>query len=138
MLDNSPLPDSEGAVDSQFIQQQPVGQPSADEAILESGTDTGDGAALLQDEVVVSMTDEGFTPTAVSLPVGGTVMFVNNGQGLHWPASDVHPTHEILPDFDAKRGLTTGERYSYTFTEPGNWRFHDHLHPSFTGTINIE
>lgn len=89
-------------------------------------------------EVTVSMTDTGFEPSTVTIPVGTTVVFVNNGQALHWPASDVHPTHEILPGFDAKRGLATGDTYSYTFQKKGSWGMHDHLNPRSTATVVVE
>lgn len=90
-----------------------------------------------REPITVSVTDTGFEPSEVTIVAGTTVTFVNNGQAEHWPASDVHPTHEVLPEFDSKRGLTTGETYSYTFTEPGTWSMHDHLRPSSTGTVIV-
>ena len=86
----------------------------------------------------ISMTDTGFVPADVTIAVGDTVTFVNDAQANKWPASDVHPTHEILPDFDPGRGLATGEEYSFTFTEVGSWKYHDHLRASHGGTITVE
>ncbi|MBI3251353.1 MAG: hypothetical protein HYZ62_00405, partial [Candidatus Andersenbacteria bacterium] len=63
----------------------------------------------------ISITDTGFEPAQVTVAPGATVTFVNNGQALHWPASAPHPTHTALPGFDAKKGLATGESYSFTF-----------------------
>ncbi len=88
--------------------------------------------------VTISMTDTGFTPSTVTVSAGTTVVFDNNGQGSHWPASAVHPTHQVLPGFDALRGLSTGEQYSFTFTQKGTWGFHDHLNPQFTGSVVVE
>ncbi|MEX1997748.1 MAG: cupredoxin domain-containing protein [Candidatus Andersenbacteria bacterium] len=88
--------------------------------------------------VRVAITDTGFSPASVTVPANTTVTFVNNGQGAHWPASDLHPTHDILPGFDARQGLTTGETYSFTFTQQGSWQYHDHLHPQFTGTVIVQ
>lgn len=85
----------------------------------------------------VTFSDAGATPLTMSVAAGTTVQFVNNGQAPRWPASDVHPTHEILPAFDAKRGLQTGENYTFTFVTPGTWRWHDHLHPTVRGTITV-
>ncbi len=93
---------------------------------------------VMVEEMTVSITDTGFEPSKVTIPVGTTVVFVNNGQALHWPASGVHPTHEILPGFDAKRGLATGDTYSFTFEQKGSWPMHDHLNPRTTGTIVVE
>ncbi|MEX1112358.1 MAG: cupredoxin domain-containing protein [Candidatus Andersenbacteria bacterium] len=89
-------------------------------------------------EATIRISETGFSPTQLTVAAGTTVTFVNDGQALHWPASDLHPTHTALPGFDAKRGLPTGETYSYTFTEVGTWRFHDHLNPQETGTVVVE
>lgn len=86
----------------------------------------------------ISVTDTGFSPVTITVPAGTTVTFVNNGQGLHWPASDVHPTHQLLPGFDALRGLATGETYSYTFSKAGSWTCHDHLNPTFKCTVVVQ
>ena len=88
--------------------------------------------------VQVTVDETGFTPGVVTIAVGDTVTFTNDGQGKHWPASDVHPTHEILPAFDSNRGLETGEAYSHTFTEAGTWKCHDHLVPRNTCTVVVE
>jgi len=90
------------------------------------------------DSRVIEMTDSGFLPEDVTIGAGETITFINNGQAAHWPASDVHPTHEILPEFDSRAGLATGEEYSYTFAEPGVWHFHDHLFPQFPGTVTVQ
>lgn len=86
----------------------------------------------------ISITDAGFTPTSITVAEGSTVTFVNNGQASHWPASDIHPTHQLLPGFDAKRGLATGESYSFTFSTTGTFSCHDHLNPTLKCTITVE
>lgn len=85
----------------------------------------------------ITMSETGFSPATLTVKAGTAVSFVNNGQAAHWPASDVHPTHQLLPDFDAKHGLATGEAYSYTFTKPGTWECHDHLMPQHTCVITV-
>jgi plastocyanin len=88
--------------------------------------------------VTVSMSETGFSPATVTVAAGTTVAFRNDGQAAHWPASDSHPTHQILPEFDAKAGLGTGETYAHTFTKAGTWRCHDHLMPQHTCTIVVQ
>ncbi len=88
--------------------------------------------------VAVSMSDEAFEPATLTIKAGDTVVFTNNGQALHWPASDPHPVHTNLSTFDAKKGITTGETYSYTFMNAGTFGMHDHLHASIKGTIVVE
>lgn len=94
-------------------------------------------ASVGSGRVVISIADTGFNPVAVTVTPGTTVVFVNNGQGLHWPASDVHPTHQELPGFDAGRRLSTGEEYSFVFSDSGTWSFHDHVNPQFTGSVTV-
>lgn len=120
---------------NQFLQMAPE-----EELLMEESSIADDlmASAVVGEIVTVEIMDTGFVPAEVTIPVGTTVRFVNNGQAAHWPASDVHPTHDILPEFDAKKGLTTGDTYSYTFDTAGEWSMHDHLFPQFTGTIMVE
>jgi len=127
----------------QFIQEQPQETPPAsngdEEAVEESGDSAAGASELVEDVTVTIEIDElGFHPAEVTITAGTTVLFVNNGQAKHWPASDVHPTHEILPEFDANKGLETGETYSYTFNDVGEWSMHDHLNPRLVGTITVQ
>lgn len=118
----------------QFIQEIPeVSLPTAGPTQIPASSPVGETAAT-----VITMDENGFSPQTVTVAAGTTVTFINNGQAPHWPASDVHPTHEVLPEFDSKRGLATGESYSFTFTESGTWSCHDHLMPNNTCTIIAE
>lgn len=91
-----------------------------------------------QPGMVISMTDTGFFPSTVTVKAGTKVSFVNDGQALHWPASDPHPTHEGLAGFDAGAGVATGGVYEYMFDKAGEWGFHDHLDTNQTGKIVVE
>lgn len=131
----------------QFLQDVTTDESGTEEVDEESSPVGADGPSVSVDagepstvgeELRISMDETGFTPETVTVSPGTTVIFVNNGQGPHRPASAVHPTHEVLPGFDSKRGLTTGESYSFTFTQAGNWKFHDHLNPQFTGSVVVE
>ena len=74
--------------------------------------------------ITVAITEEGFSPSKVVISKGDTVVWVNNGEKLHWPASNYHPTHNLYPEtggclgskFDACKGLSKEETYSFTFT----------------------
>lgn len=123
---------------SKVQKEQVVGEVSGavDEVIEDSG---GESITDVDEPgVVISMTDLGFFPSSISVEKGTTVTFVNDGQSNHWPASDVHSAHNLLPGFDANKGITTGGVYSYKFTKIGEWAFHDHLNPDFVGTIAVE
>ena len=70
---------------------------------------------------------------------------------MFWPASNLHPTHTVYPGsnitkcdtsdrtrlFDACEAMGPDARYSFIFTEVGEWRFHDHINPQATGTIIV-
>ena len=127
-------------------------EPAAAESAAVSNTDSTVTAEVAGGGATISMTDTGFVPANVTIAVGETVTFVNDAQASKWPASDVHPTHRSYPGsdiakcsgteldaiFDACRGLATGEEYSFTFTEVGSWKYHDHLRASHGGTITVE
>ncbi len=92
------------------------------------------------ESVSVRMTPSGigFEPAKLTLAKGTKVCFINEDPEARWPASNIHPTHEIFPEFDPKTVVRAGETWCFTFTKPGIWHYHDHLFPEFTGTINIE
>lgn len=102
--------------------------------------------------ITVNMADSGFSPNEVTINAGDTVKFVNQSSQSRWPASAVHPTHELYPGsgisrcgslgpmaiFDACRGLKTGESFSFIFNSKGSWPYHDHLAPSVKGIIIVQ
>lgn len=81
-------------------------------------------------------TDDGFSPDALVIPLGETVTFVS-GKRPSWPASNIHPTHEVYSDFDPKRALAPGEEWAFTFAREGRFRFHDHLAANAVGLIEV-
>ncbi len=86
---------------------------------------------------IVEMTADGFVPAETTIDKNSTVVFINKDNKTHWPASDVHPTHEIYPQFDPKRDIEPGKSWSFKFTKVGKWRIHDHLFPHFRGQITV-
>lgn len=44
------------------------------------------------EDMVIEVTENGFTPDIVSIDKGDTVTFKNIGTEDVWPASDIHPT----------------------------------------------
>lgn len=88
-------------------------------------------------EVVIEMTEDGFVPDTVRITRGTTVRFINRDNLGHWPASDLHPSHTIYPEFDPKKPIPPGEEWSFTFDQIGEWGMHDHLSPYIEGTIIV-
>ena len=88
----------------------------------------------------VRMQNNEFVPKELSIKVGDEVVFINDDEAAHWPASGMHPTHLLCAGFDALKGLKQGESYSHMFTEiqnDGVCPVHDHLMPKMFGKITI-
>jgi hypothetical protein len=85
----------------------------------------------------ISMDDEGFKPDTIEIKRYTQVMFKNNGTADHWPASNLHPTHGIYPEFDPQVGIEPGKEWSFVFDKIGRWKFHDHLFPLVHGEIVV-
>lgn len=86
---------------------------------------------------VIELGEEGFSPQSLQVRVGERVTFKSSLEDGFWPASNIHPTHELYPEFDSKGPLLKGETWSFVFEQEGVWRFHDHVHPFHTGTIVV-
>lgn len=85
----------------------------------------------------VTFSDAGFSPAAIIVKKGTTVTFTNQSNASMWVASDVHPTHQLLPGFDSKRAIIKGSSYEYTFMRVGTWPYHNHNNPNQTGTVVV-
>lgn len=107
--------------------------------IVGSGTPTGGGVTggTFAPDAVIRRTTEGYVPEETTIKQGDTVSFVNESGTFHWPASDVHPTHEIYADFDPRTPIGPDEVWSFTFTEAGTWDLHDHLRANMRGKIIV-
>ena len=85
----------------------------------------------------VVLGDNGFEPEVVRIALGDTVEWSTTGKEFYWPASDLHPTHAIYPAFDAREPIGKDETWSFVFDQIGEWKYHDHLAPYFTGTVIV-
>lgn len=83
----------------------------------------------------ISYTDSGFSPATITVKAGSTVVFENQTAKSMWVASDPHPIHTGYSKFDQR---SSGDSYSFTFTEPGAYRYHNHLSPQDRGTVVVE
>lgn len=103
---------------------------------------------------VIEITATGFSPSNVTIKAGQSVEWINKDASPHWPASAMHPTHEVYPGstitkcgtaeqlniFDACRGLDAEKSFRFKFDRQGTWQYHDHLNPRtpFFGSITVE
>lgn len=89
-------------------------------------------------EKIIYIDDTIYTPSDIEIKRCTKVTFINNDTVDHWPASDLHPTHGIYPEFDPKKEIKPGQSWSFVFNKAGPWKFHDHLYPTIYGTITVQ
>ncbi len=87
---------------------------------------------------IIEMKPDSFVPDKITIKKNTRVTFKNEDTIARWPASNIHPTHLIYPEFDPKRPVQPGDEWSFIFDKAGIWMMHDHLTPSITGTITVE
>ena len=85
----------------------------------------------------IVLTRDGFIPSRLEISKGDSVTFRSELGKEFWPASDLHPTHDIYPEFDPKMPVKPDEEWTFVFNKPGVWKFHDHLAPNYRGEITV-
>lgn len=90
-----------------------------------------------QSIVYVTLTEEGYQPSELFIKTGTKVIFKTTVNRPHWPASNLHPTHEIYSAFDPKKPIPATEEWSFVFDKVGDWKFHDHIRSYYTGIIHV-
>jgi plastocyanin len=94
----------------------------------------------------VTIQDFSFSPAAVTVKVGTTVTWTNNGPAAHSATSNTGTWDSGLlsgpTSGGAYGGGSAGGTYQYTFTAAGTYAYHCYLHPpstypGFTGTITV-
>ncbi|TSC66731.1 MAG: Uncharacterized protein CEO21_82, partial [Microgenomates group bacterium Gr01-1014_80] len=86
---------------------------------------------------VIKMIPNGFDPQEVTIDANSAVIFINEDKVDRWPASNIHPTHEIYPEFDPQKPIDLGQSWSFKPKKAGIFKFHDHLLPHFRGTLIV-
>jgi plastocyanin len=90
-----------------------------------------------QSEVTVLMKKDIFEPEVITIKKGTKVIFKNVDSIKRWPASDLHPTHGIYPEFDPLQPVEVNSDWSFIFNKVGQWKYHDHLSPYIRGIIKV-
>ena len=78
---------------------------------------------------VVRIKNFAFSPSALSIPVGATVVWKNDD-------STAHTATSTSPAFDSGN-LDRGASYSFTFLKAGTYAYVCSYHPNMTGTITV-
>lgn len=85
----------------------------------------------------VVLSDEGFSPSELTIKKGDIVVFSTVRSFPFWPASDQHPTHSQYPGFDAKMPIPADGTWSFQFKKEGTWDYHDHLNSTLNAVIYV-
>lgn len=87
--------------------------------------------------MVIKMSANGFEPQEITIDSDSTILFQNIDTQDHWPASDIHPTHDIYPQFDPQKPIKSGESWQFKPTRFGTFKYHDHLNPHMRGVLKV-
>ncbi len=116
------------------------------------GVDVGVGdasAPAAQASVVYSAS--GFSPATLTVAPGTRVTWTNNGGGRMWVGADEHPTHTQYDGTGRAEHCAAGyagpapfdqcaatDTYSFVFTKPGTFEYHNHSNAAHTGRIVVQ
>lgn len=100
----------------------------------EGDTTTNDSNKVAS--ATITATDDGFTPSNVTVKKGQSVKVVNNSSSSIEFSSADHPTHLQDPELNMST-LKPGESGTVTPGSVGKHGFHDHLHADHTGSITV-
>jgi plastocyanin len=78
----------------------------------------------------VTIQNFAFAPAALTVKVGTTVTWINQD-------SDAHTVTSQHQGPLKSAALSTGNRYSYTFTKPGSYSYLCTIHPFMTATVTV-
>lgn len=100
------------------------------------GTEGVEEMVVVQEQSAgVAYASDGFSPATITVAKDTAVTFTNESGSPMWVASAPHPVHTNYPAFDQKASADT---YSFTFTEPGTYMYHNHLNPNHKGKVIVE
>lgn len=96
----------------------------------------------------VTIQDFTFSPASLTITVGTTVRWTNNGPSTHTTTSDagVWSSGSLSPPGTGGGGYSgggsAGGTFDFTFTQPGSYPYHCSLHPpsmypGFTGMVTV-
>lgn len=86
-------------------------------------------APAVADEVQVKIANFTFSPKELKVKAGTTVTWTND---------DDIPHTIVSPPQVRSKPLDSEQKFSFTFTTPGNYKYFCSLHPMMTGLIVVE
>ena len=77
----------------------------------------------------ITISEYAFSPAQLTVTAGTRVTWTNHDQVPHSVVEKDRKFHSAA--------LDTNDRYSFTFTEPGTYRYFCSLHPQMIGTVIV-
>lgn len=71
-----------------------------------------------------------FGPQTITVPFGATVTWINR--------DDIPHTSVSTEGVFKSKVMDTDEKFTYTFTKPGTYRYYCTIHPKMTGTVVVK
>ena len=94
------------------------------------GSFTASAQEKLASTAEVKIDNFSFGPTAITVSVGTTVTWINRDDIPHTVVS----TEKVFKS----KVLDTDEKFSYTFTKPGEYPYFCSIHPKMTGKVIVQ
>lgn len=85
----------------------------------------------------ISLTDQGFEPSTITIKTGTKVVWVNNLSEAATVSSDPHPIHNLFPFLNLGK-FEAGQTLETVFQDKGTYTYHNHFNPSDKGTVIVE
>jgi hypothetical protein len=106
--------------------------------VVQEATSSKEGVKVAVGEThEVILTETGYEPKDLTINLYDEVVFRTVRGFPHWPASNLHPTHNLYPAFDPRTPVPADEEWSFQFTQAGVWPFHDHLNSTHAGSVTV-
>jgi plastocyanin len=94
-------------------------------------------SSVMQQQNAVTLSQNGFSPSVVTIKVGQAVTWTNKSGATATVNSDPHPTHTAYPPLNLG-SFTDGGTLSLTFTKAGTYGYHNHFNPGEKGTVIVQ
>ena len=88
-------------------------------------------------QTIITLTKNGFSPSALAIKSGATVFWINKSGKVATVDSGPHPVHTEYSPLNLGSFPDNGT-LSLTFHKPSVYGYHDHLNSFNQGTITVE
>lgn len=98
---------------------------------------TEDGTQVPESANMITYSNNGFSPSTLTVKSGDSVIIKNNSNTAIDIESAPHPVHSDNSELNVGT-VGAGKSTTFKLTKPGTWGYHNHPNPSETGTIVVQ